>query len=99
MIDLSHVKLDRVDIRYMNFSGTNIHIDPQVIYQKDMTGVNASGLKFSPWDDSFEGVNLRGAIITDYEANIHLSKVKYDDFTQIVHNVIDVFDDRPKIVN
>ena len=92
MIDLSQVKLDRVDIRYMN-------INPQVIYQKDMTGVNAFGLKFSPWDDSFEGVNLRGAIITDYEANIDLSKVKYDDFTQIVHNVIDVFDDRPKIIN
>lgn len=68
----------------MDFSGTNVHIAPQKIYNKDMTDVNATGLKFSPFTDSFEGVILNGTIITDKEANIDLDTVaKYDSRTGI----------------
>ena len=92
MIDLSAIDLTNVDIRNMDFSGTNIHIDPQTIYNKDMSGVNASGVKFSPFSDSFDGVILDGAIITDMEANIDLSRVQsYNSETVIGKEVIDVW--------
>lgn len=89
MIDLSMLDLTNVDIRGMNFSGTNIHIDPQVIYNKDMTNVNATNVKFSPFFDSFDDVILDGAIINDHEANIKLDKVRsYNENTCITDEVI-----------
>lgn len=91
MLDLSKVDLTNVDIRGIDFSGTNIHIDPQTIYQKDMTNVNCYGVKFSPFSDSFQDVILDGTIINDREANIDLSKVKsYNEQTKILHEVIDM---------
>lgn len=92
MLDLSNLDLTSVDIRGIDFSGTNIHINPQTIFNKDMTEVNASGVKFSPFSDSFVGVILDGAIITDYEASIHLSEVKsYNEKTVIIQEVIEEF--------
>lgn len=89
MLDLSMLDLTNVDIRGMDFSGTNIHIDPQIIYNKDMTNVNADGIKFSPFNDSFENVILNGAIITDKEANIDLNTVQsYDSRTVIKKETI-----------
>lgn len=76
MLDLSGLSLDNVDIRGMDFSYCNVHIDPQIIYNKDMSYVNATMIKFSPFSDSFDDVILDGAIITDKEANIDLSRVK-----------------------
>lgn len=76
MIDLSNVDLDKVDIRGMDFSNTNIHIDPQRIYNKDMTNVNASGVKFSPFYDKFDDTIIDGAIIDDPEAMINFGTVK-----------------------
>ena len=84
MIDLSEINLTNVDIRDMDFSGTNIHIDPQTIYNKDMTNVKAVGVKFSPFFDRFDGVILDGAVIDDWEAMINLETVKsYNNQTQI----------------
>lgn len=76
MLDLSDIDLTNVDIRNIDFSGTNIHINPQKVYNKDMTNVNATGLKFSPFFDSFDDVILDGAIITDWEAAINISKLR-----------------------
>jgi len=75
MLDLSTLDLTNVDIRGIDFSGTNVHIDPQRIYNKDMSYVNATDVKFSPFFDSFQDVILNGTIINDYEANINLDLV------------------------
>lgn len=78
MLDLSDINLTNVDIRGMDFSGTNINIHPQTIYNKDMTNVNALGLKFSPFklEDQFADVILDGTVIDDIEAMIDLNTVK-----------------------
>lgn len=94
MLDLSSVDLTGVDIRGIDFSNTNIHIDPQKVFNKDMTGVKAVNVKFSPFSDHFEGVILNGAVINDKEAAINLETVaSYDDETVIGNDVIyiDVF--------
>ena len=84
LIDLSDLDLSDVDIRNMNFSGTNIHIDPQTIYNKDMTGVNATDVHFSPFLDIFDDVVLDEAIINSPEVMIDIDKIKsYDDNTLI----------------
>lgn len=83
MIDLSTIDLTNVDIRNMDFSGTNIQINPQTIYNKDMTNVNAKGVHF-PFYYSFEDTILDGCIIDDWEAMIDLDKVKsYNNSTYI----------------
>ncbi len=92
MLDLSQIDLTNVDIRGIDFSGTNIHIDPQTVFNKDMSYVNARGLKFSPFTDFFDDVIIDGAIITDHEANINLDTVgSYNDETIIKHYHIDVW--------
>ena len=89
MLDLSQLDLTNVNITYMDFSGTNIHINPQTIYNKDMTGVNAIGVHFSPFRDNFDDVILNGALINDYEAMIDLSKLRsYDANTIIKKEVV-----------
>lgn len=95
MLDLSQLDLDNVDIRSMDFSGTNIHINPQTIYNKDMTGVNATGVHFSPFEDCFDDVILDGTIINDYEAMIDFNKLKsYNDNTVIEKEVVSRFSTR-----
>lgn len=89
MLDLSNLDLTDVDIRNMDFSGTNVHINPQTIYNKDMTGVNAIDVHFSPFTDSFDGVILDGALINDYEALIDFNKLKsYNNATVINNEVV-----------
>lgn len=89
MLDLSKLDLTNVDIRGIDFSGTNIHIDPQKVYNKDMSYVNATDVKFSPFFDSFQDVILDGTIINDYEANINLSLVRsYNEDTHLSKDVV-----------
>ena len=89
MLDLSQLDLTNVNITYMDFSGTNIHINPQTIYNKDMTGVNALGVHFSPFRDSFDDTILDGALINDYEAMIDYNKLRsYNDNTVIKKEVV-----------
>ena len=88
MLDLSQLDLTNVNITNMDFSGTNIHIDPQIIYNKDMTNVNAFGVEFSILD-SFDGVILDGAKINDWNAMIYLEKLKsYNSSTIIRKGVL-----------
>lgn len=89
MLDLSSLDLANVNITYMDFSGTNIHINPQTIYNKDMSGVNATDVHFSPFFDSFDNVILNDAIINDFEAMISLDKLRsYNINTVIKKEVI-----------
>jgi len=78
MLDLSGIDFTNVDIRGMDFSGTNANIHPQLIYNKDMTNVNATGIEFSPFkpEDRFDDVVLDGAIIDSYNAMIDLDTVR-----------------------
>lgn len=85
MLDLSQLDLTNVNITNMDFSGTNIHIDPQIIYNKDMTNVNAFGVEFSILD-SFDGVILDGAKINDWNAMIYLEKLKSYNSSTIIRN-------------
>lgn len=92
MLDLSNLDLTNVNVTYMDFSGTNIHINPQTIYNKDMSGVNALDVHFSPFTDSFDGVILDGALINDWEAMINFDKLKsYSDTTIIKKETISTF--------
>lgn len=89
MLDLSDLDLTNVNITHMDFSGTNIHINPQIIYNKDMSGVNALDVHFSPFTDNFDDVILDGALINDYEAMIDLTRLRsYSDTTVIKKEVI-----------
>lgn len=89
IIDLSDLDLENVDITNMDFSNTNIHIDPQTIYNKDMTGVNATDVHFSPFLDSFDDVILDGAKINDKEILIDLDRLKsYNDETIIESDIL-----------
>ena len=91
MLDLSTLDLTNVDIRGIDFSGTNVHIDPQRIYNKDMSYVNATDVKFSPFFDSFQDVILDGTIINDHEANINLDLVlSHNNDTHISKEVVRV---------
>lgn len=92
MLDLSSIDLTNVDIRDMDFSFCNIHIDPQTIFNKDMTNVNATAVKFSPFSDCFDGAILNGTIITDKEAQIDLDKLKsYNERTVIGTDTVMIF--------
>lgn len=91
MLDLSDLDLTNVDIRNMDFSGTNIHIRPQVVYNKDMTGVNATDVEFSPFTDDFSGTTLDGAIINDYRAQIKFDKTKSHKNSTITKEVLSRF--------
>lgn len=95
MLDLSQLDLTNVNITNMDFSGTNVHINPQTIYNKDMTGVNATDVHFSPFNDSFRDVILDGAIITDYEAMINFDELKsYSNATVVKNEVVAKFSTR-----
>ncbi len=89
MLDLSGINFNNVDIRGMDFSGSNAIIHPQLIYNKDMTNVNATGIEFSPFkpEDRFNGVALDCAIITSYNAMIDLTTIRsYNNQTIIPAN-------------
>ncbi len=91
MLDLRDLDLTNVDIRNMDFSGTNIHIKPQVVYNKDMTGVNATDVEFSPFTDDFSDTILDGTIINDYKAQIKLDRTKSHNDAVITKEVISRF--------
>lgn len=95
MLDLSQLDLTNVNITNMDFSGTNIHINPQIIYNKDMTNVNAFGVEFSILD-SFDGVILDGAKIIDWNAKIYFEKLKSYNSSTIIRN--DVLCNGKKII-
>ena len=91
MLDLKDLDLTNVDIRNIDFSGTNIHIKPQVVYNKDMTGVNATDVEFSPFSDDFSDTILDRAVINDYQAQIHLDRTKSHKDAVLTKEVISRF--------
>ena len=57
--DLSIESWRNVDIRGVDFSYTNIDINPQEVYMKSLEGCIFKGISFSVFED-FNGVNIKG---------------------------------------
>ena len=59
VINLSTNTFDNVKVSGIDFTGTNANIDPQTVYNKDMSHGIYDGLNFTM--KRFEGVNIDGA--------------------------------------
>lgn len=55
-VDFSSILFDNVDVRGIDFRGTNARIDPQTVYNKDISGCDFTGYDFG--FASFDGVNI-----------------------------------------
>ena len=62
-LNLRFVSFDNVEVSGIDLSYTNADIDPQKVYNKDMSKGNYSGLNFINMD--FNNVDIRGANFTD----------------------------------
>ncbi len=60
IIDLSMETFENVKISGIDFSGSNISLLPQKVYNKDLSGCNFEGVYISSFID-FTGVDIRGA--------------------------------------
>lgn len=72
-INLSMVSFDNVDIRGLDFSRTNINttlLDPQKVYNKDLSGCDFTGLAFSPFSFDLTGVKTEGTIFTSDDVKV-----------------------------
>lgn len=58
-LNLAYIDFRNVKVSGLNFEGSNASINPQEVYQKDMSNGNYSGLSFSTSD--FNGVNIKGS--------------------------------------
>lgn len=58
-LDLSYISFNNVKVSGIDFSGSNAMIEPQKVYNKDMSNGNYNGLTFISKD--FTGVNIKGA--------------------------------------
>ena len=71
LISFTNVKISGIDLSY-----TNANINPQTVYNKDMSNGNYSGLNFT--NKNFEGVNTNNSIfndcIFDFTYNINLNE-------------------------
>ena len=63
-IDLSLVSFKNVKISGIDFRGCNISLNPQEVYNKDLSGCNFEGIHIEPFMN-FSGVDIRGARFSD----------------------------------
>ena len=73
LIDFTLISFKNVKVSELDFSGSNARIDPQIVYNKDMSRGNYSGLDFNA--ASFKDVNISGSVFTD-------SLMDFTDFTE-----------------
>lgn len=62
-LDLSYIDFTNVKVSGVDFSGTNADLDPQRVYNKDMSNSNYKGLNFT--SKNFNGVNIKGSNFTE----------------------------------
>ena len=80
--NLSGVSFDNVKVSGLDLSYSNAIIDPQKVYNKDMSNGNYSGLSFN--SSNFEGVNICGSDFTDCEMELALiDKAIMDENTKL----------------
>ena len=63
LIDLQFISFKNVKVSGIDFSYSNARINPQEVYNKDMSNGNYSGLDFNIFN--FEGVNIKGSKFID----------------------------------
>lgn len=80
--NLSGVSFDNVKVSGLDLSYSNAIIDPQKVYNKDMSNGNYSGLSFN--SSNFNGVNICGSDFTDCEMELALiDKAIMDENTKL----------------
>ena len=84
VINLSSNSFDNVKVSGIDFTGTNANIDPQTVYNKDMSHGIYDGLNFTM--KSFDGVNTDGAsfegCVMDFAKNAPQTRKKSDNSFQ-----------------
>ena len=96
--DLSQTDFNNVKVSGgINFKGSNARIDPQQVYNKNMSGSDYTGLYFSPFAD-FTMANICGSKFSfdddDSTIDVFNSTIKnaiYDDDTKINEMPVDEF--------
>lgn len=73
MIDLEYISFKNVKVSGLDFSYSNARINPQEVYNKDMSNSNFSGLDFNTAD--FRGVDIRGSIFIDCIMNFSILRI------------------------
>ncbi len=63
-INLSYIPFNNVKLNGLDLSYTNIRLDPQVIYNKDLSGTNLEGVYIGPFDN-YSDVDVRGCKFSD----------------------------------
>ncbi len=97
MFDLSNQTFENVKVAGLKFEESNARFNPQVVYQKDLSGCNLNGIFFSPFTD-FTGVKLYGATLS-YDNddrtidlfNPSIKKSFYDENTKINGKTVEEF--------
>ena len=95
-IDLSLVSFKNVDVSGLDFSGTNAIINPQEVYNKDLSCCDFSGIYVDPIMMNFNGVNIRCAKFGSdndpytYDMMPNFSGAIYDE--QTTYNGISLYD-------
>ena len=86
-IDLKYISFDNVKVDGIDFSETNLIIDPQKVYQKNLKGCNFEKIYISPFMN-FRGVDIRGCHFSEdndprtYDTfNITFKEAIYDETT------------------
>lgn len=80
-LDLSYINFKNVKVSGLDLSGSNACINPQEVYQKDMSNGNYSGLYFVSRD--FTGVNIKGATFEECNMDFAiLDRAIQDETTQ-----------------
>ena len=86
-IDFRFVSLRNVKISGIDFTGCNINLNPQEVYQKDLRGCTFAGLHIDPFMD-FTGCDIRGCTFSDdtdertqYMGNASFRAAIYDETT------------------
>ncbi len=97
VVDLSHETFEKVKMSGLNFEGSNARFDPQVVYNKNLSGSNFTGIYFSPFAD-FTDVNIIGSKFsfdndnsTIDMFNSSIASAYYDDSNTINEKSVDEY--------
>lgn len=78
--NLVNINFINVDIREIDFSYTNVDIDPQTVYNKDLSNSKFCGVLFSPFTN-FNGVNIKGCDFSECLETLNFNGAIIDENT------------------
>ena len=92
-IDLTLIDFTNVKLAGINFEGCNIGtLNPQIIYQKDLSGCNFTGVVMSPSSD-YEGVIINGCTFTTSDKPV--LQIVPETFEKAIYDDETTFDGKP----